>query len=70
MEAAEEVTGAQGKLCLCDHDSVPAATLATALTQLGETPVGAQPSTDKQLLSFHAFLIHPYAKYYPLYCWR
>lgn len=37
-----------------------------AVTCPGEMPVGAQPSADRQLLIFHALLIYPYVKCYPL----
>lgn len=38
-----------------------------AVTRPGEMPVGAQPSADRQLLIFHALLIYPRVKHYPLY---
>lgn len=41
-----------------------------AVTCLGEVPVGAQPSADRHLLIFHALLICPRVKRYPLYHWR
>lgn len=41
-----------------------------AATCLGEMPVGAQPSADRQLLIFHALLIYPRVKCYPLYLWH
>lgn len=41
-----------------------------AVTRPGEMPVGAQPSADRQLLIFHALLIYPHVKHYPLYRWR
>lgn len=41
-----------------------------AVTQLGEVPVGAQPSADRQLLIFHALLICPHVKHNHLYRWR
>lgn len=67
----KELTGGQEEgdmvvfVMLCQQlPQLPAATCP------GVMPVGAQPSADRQLLIFHALLICPHVKPYPLYPWR